>query len=349
MKTITALATLCFSVFAAGGAAAIEFEDSMAYEGKNTRGSNVSSGGTATLEQALSAASAIPSSLESGRHPITTWSEADSFGNRFWGAGYDLSYESYYDNVGREVNLSSHGSAGLWGRIFGDRFDALRVHAAAKSLTAGSDDRLYVEWDVYAMGQEILDGRYDTPANVEFTRRLLDETQPVVRPMSHTFIVWIIPVTVEMRADARETVDFSGVIGPQRIAGTVTPAAKLYGVVESYVGGSVDLGFARIKAGAGVSGEVNLVRTLLPVEASLTATLRPRLRDATNPNACGYALNLAANVNGTLNLRALDGSLSVFAEAPIIGRHSKNVFRWDSVARDYPLFDLSGSAWRCVN
>ena len=121
---------------------------------------------------------------------------------------------------------------------------------------------------------------------------------------------------------APQNCDSSGNGAPMTLTGNITPWAN----VSADLSAAVGVTLAGFGGEAGVRGELTLLQASLPVNLSLT------VGDANIPNA-GHYLSLILNTTSAIELSALSGSISAYAEVCYVFCESveHEIFRWNGI------------------
>ncbi|HEX2568292.1 MAG TPA: hypothetical protein VH877_01955 [Polyangia bacterium] len=190
----------------------------------------------------------------------------NGFGNSNFGAGYvvDASVNNTPGTLG--PTFDARGEGRVYGRLFGQQRDAVRVTVSANSPAGGAAS---ASANVYVLGSQVFarsfTATYSTGASYG-PRRFFSA--------SFTFTVGPVPVTVSASADGSVGFTATGDLSASTLVVNVTPTGSLSAVASAYVNAIV--------VSFGVDGSLTLITGSLPSNLTISPCAATRWSIAVN-------------------------------------------------------------------
>lgn len=288
--------------------------DAEAYTGKNKRNP------VSVSRQALTMAGSA------GAEEVTLFSqsEADTFGNERFGAGYQARLSGTAKRQNLLANTRFEGYANTWGKVFTKSFGVATVTAVANTLNEPGKQWAGIWYSVYVFGRKV---KEDTAGGGAYNREknLFDQTQPVSPEVKTTFTVGPVPVTVSAQIFAREYLSMRGTFWVDGFDGSLKPGASVYVTAKAGVGVT--------HAQVGVRGNLTLLDASLPIAA--------KLKWGFGIPANGQCTaTLSGSCSAKLTLRELNGTLDVFYELGFL-KNGRRIAQWNAFQQDWELFNVA--------
>jgi hypothetical protein len=252
----------------------------------------------------------------------------DAFGNNRFGGGYQLKTHATAERTDWTANTQLRGYANTWARVFGSSYGVFTVDAVANTINNPNSQWAGIWYNVMVFGKTkasdtLGGGAYNNEKTV------INKTQRVGPELSHTFVVFGVPVKVGAQVRANEYLTLKGKIWIDEVNATATPGGGLW--VNAYAMAGID-GVLK----GDVRGNIKLVDVSVP--ATLTAGWN--FGFANDSGQCEATVFASANVDWVA--RQLDGSVSACAEI-IKWEKCKQIASWRGFHQRENLFNFSDS------
>jgi hypothetical protein len=271
--------------------------------------------------------------------------------NYNYSAGYDAGYTRGGTDGQTICGVSGHVGGGLYADVQVAIIGTVPVLDAALHARAGQggDPNAYADGHLIVLGKNIYSSGGELNAASGFNLSPADPSKMQAN-IGYDMIIpiaGIIPVHLHAGLDfstglnwgvsgnAPQGCDGAGNGARMTLTGTITPWANVGADLSAAIG----ITLFGLGAEAGVRGDLSLLNAKAPVNVTLT------VGDAYIPDFGNY-LSLTLNTNASIDLSALSGSISAYAEICFVLCESveQEIYRWSGVNLGHVgLFDLTKS------